>query len=46
MKIVLFYPKLNEIIETDDDKILDNMYIELAIIPNKNQLTSNYLINN
>ena len=40
MKIVLFYPKLNEILETNDDKILDNMYIELATIPSKTQFES------
>jgi len=38
MKIVLFYPKLNEIKETENDIILDNIYNELAIIPSSKQL--------
>ena len=38
MKIVLFYPKLNKINETNDNDILDKMYSELAIIPSVDQL--------
>ena len=37
MKIVLFYPKINKIIETNDTDIIDKMYNELAVIPSKEQ---------
>jgi len=46
MKIVLFYPKTNKIIETNDDKILDSMYNDLAIIPSIDQFKSYENINN
>jgi hypothetical protein len=38
MNIVLFYPKIGKIIETNNDNIINNMYYELAIIPSKDQL--------
>lgn len=45
MEIVLFYPKTNKIIETNDTNILDNMYDELAVIPSIEQFKSYKNIN-
>lgn len=40
MEIVLFYPKTNKIIKTNDTEILDNMYDNLAVIPSIEQFKS------
>jgi hypothetical protein len=40
MKLLLFYSKKNVIIEVDENNIIDEMYNNLAVIPNKNQLLS------
>lgn len=45
MQIVLFYPKTNKIIETNDTDILDNMYDNLAVIPSIEQFKSYKEIN-
>lgn len=41
MNIVLFYPKDNNIISVSDDKILDELYNNLAMIPSLEQLKAN-----
>lgn len=38
MKIVLFYPKTKELKEVDDNKVIDDMYYKLAILPTSKQI--------
>lgn len=37
MKIVLFYPKTNDIKEVKDEDVLDDMYYKLAVFPSQKQ---------